>query len=101
LAGFALLGAAHVIHSVTVNTALQVQVDEHYRGRVVSLWMMATLAGLPIGALLAGAAADLTSVRSVMFASAALLTGSCGLLVVRNERLASLDDVHHDLSRSP
>ena len=39
---------------VSCQTAVQVNVDEHYRGRVLSIYVMCFFAGTPIGALVGG-----------------------------------------------
>lgn len=91
LVGFLLLGFAHMLHGVTVNTSVQVQVHEEFRGRVMSVWLMAVLAGLPIGSFIGGFLADATSVRTVIVVFATAL----GLIVtqqaVRTRGLAVLD----------
>ena len=99
LAGFFLLGLAHMLHGVTVNTSIQVQVHEEYRGRVMSVWLMAVLAGLPIGAFIGGLLADVFSIATVMLLYAALLALAVTVQAVRTDRLAPLDlDRPDDLS---
>jgi predicted MFS family arabinose efflux permease len=66
LVGFFLLGITHMLHGVTMSTALQVQVEEEYRGRVMSVWLMAMLGSLPIGAITGGILADAIDIRAVM-----------------------------------
>ena len=91
LAGFCLLGMAHMLHGVTVNTAVQVQVHEAYRGRVMSVWLMAVLAGLPIGAFVGGILADVTDIRWVMVVYAAALATAVGVRTARAGGLSALD----------
>ena len=43
---------------VSCQTAVQVNVDEHYRGRVLSIYVMCFFAGTPIGALVGGIVAE-------------------------------------------
>ena len=45
------IGLAQVLAMVSCQTALQVNVDEHYRGRVLSIYVMCFFAGTPVGAL--------------------------------------------------
>ena len=45
------IGLAQVFAMVSCQTAVQVNVDEHYRGRVLSIYVMCFFAGTPIGAL--------------------------------------------------
>ncbi len=59
------------------NTYIQTHVDEHMRGRVVSFYVMAFLGMQPIGGLLIGSLAHLTSAPLTV-----LTEGLCGLLAV-------------------
>ncbi len=43
------IGLAQVLAMVSCQTALQVNVDEHYRGRVLSIYVMCFFAGTPVG----------------------------------------------------
>ncbi len=85
LIGFAIAGGAHMLHGVTMNTSLQVQADDEYRGRVMSVWLTAVLAGLPIGALVGGALADRVNIQFVVLGSTALLATMVALqMIVRD-----------------
>lgn len=53
---------------------VQLAVPEELRGRVVSIYMVAVRGGGPIGALVAGYVADLTSAPTVLIVNGALLT---------------------------
>lgn len=92
LAGYLLIGMAHMLHNVNLNTALQVQVEEAYRGRVLSVWLMALLAGLPIGALVGGVLADVIGIRAVLVAFACALLAIVGITAARTRGLALLDE---------
>ncbi len=48
------IGLAQSFAMVACQTAVQVNVDEHYRGRVLSVYVMSFFAGTPIGALVGG-----------------------------------------------
>src|SRR4029079_2953805 len=48
------IGLAQSFALVACQTAVQVNVDEHYRGRVLSVYVMSFFAGTPIGALVGG-----------------------------------------------
>ncbi len=91
LAGYFIFGAAHMAHGVTVNSALQVQVDEQYRGRVMSVWLMSVLSGLPLGALLGGFLGDLVSMRFLLLLYGGLLAVFWVATVVRTDGFAGLD----------
>lgn len=85
------VGFAKMLVSTTLNTALQLQVDDAYRGRVLSLYLMGTLSGLPLGTLVLGAVADPFGTRtmSVVAAAAAAVLVAAGL--VRGTGLRALD----------
>ncbi|WP_419926618.1 MFS transporter [Candidatus Poriferisocius sp.] len=91
LLGYFVFGAAHMAHGVTMNSALQVQVDEEYRGRVMSVWLMSVLAGLPIGSLIGGLLGDLVSMRFVLLLFGGLLALFWLITVVRSDGFAGLD----------
>ncbi|MCY4433214.1 MAG: MFS transporter [bacterium] len=91
LVGYFIFGAAHMAHGVTVNSSLQVQVDEQYRGRVISVWMMSVLAGLPIGSLIGGYLGDLVSMRFVLLLFGGLLAVFWATTMARSNGFAGLD----------
>ena len=91
LLGYFVFGAAHMAHGVTMNSALQVQVDEQYRGRVMSVWLMSVLAGLPVGSLIGGFLGDLVSMRFVLVLYGGLLAVFWLVAAVRSNGFAALD----------
>ncbi len=91
LLGYFVFGAAHVAHGVTMNSALQVQVDEQYRGRVLSVWLMSVLSGMPIGSLIGGLLGDLVSMRFVILLFGGLLATFWVITVWRSNGFAGLD----------
>jgi MFS family permease len=54
LAGFLLMGVAHVMVQVSVATSMQIHVSEAFRGRVTSLYLTGILVSVPIGSLIGG-----------------------------------------------
>lgn len=93
LAGYLMMGFAHMWHTVTLTTAVQVQVDETHRGRVMSVWILAIFVGLPIGAIAGGLLADLADIRVVMAAAGTTLLLFTGWSWVRHDRFRLLDMV--------
>jgi predicted MFS family arabinose efflux permease len=89
--GYFVMGMAHMLHGVTVNTALQLQLDEEYRGRVMSVWLVALLGGLPLGSFAGGVLGDLLGMRWVMLGYAVLLAGAISTMA-RGAGFALLDD---------
>ncbi len=67
------IGLAQSFAMVACQTAVQVNVDEHYRGRVLSVYVMSFFAGTPIGALVGGIMASFIGLRATIVASAVLL----------------------------
>jgi predicted MFS family arabinose efflux permease len=51
-------GAGYLAIASTLNTTIQLQVDERVRGKVLSLYVMALTVSVPIGSLLQGWAAE-------------------------------------------
>ena len=89
--GFFVNGMAHLTVAVATNTSLQLQVDDRLRGRVVSIYILGVLGGLPLGALLGGVLADLIGVRPVIVAMGGLMAAYTALTVVRFDRLRAFD----------
>jgi MFS family permease len=75
-----LCGGFRLVAVSASNSRLQMRADDLYRGRVLSLLFLAFGGGFPIGALAAGAAADVVGVQWVT-ALLGLLTVACGALI--------------------
>lgn len=86
------IGLAQSCAMVACQTAVQVNVDEHYRGRVLSVYVMSFFAGTPIGALIGGIVASWIGLRATIVASAALLAGAVIVTIVRYPWLRVLDE---------
>src|SRR5256714_4502090 len=92
LVGLFGIGLAQVFAMVSCQTAVQVNVDEHFRGRVLSIYVMCFFAGTPVGALIGGIAAEWIGLRATIVASAVLLAGAIALMLVRYPGLRVLDE---------
>jgi predicted MFS family arabinose efflux permease len=93
-----LVGGCFLAVISAVNTALQMIVADHVRGRVMGLRVMVFTGTTPIGALLQGFAADhlgprltVTTAGGLLVLAAALLSRGHGRL-----RLDRLDDPHDE-----
>ncbi|MEO5919183.1 MAG: MFS transporter, partial [Candidatus Limnocylindrales bacterium] len=64
------LGASQVAYYSTTNTLIQVRVPPRLRGRVHSLYVLTSIGLLPIGNVVAGAAAEVVGVPEVLAAGA-------------------------------
>tara|TARA_B110000438_G_scaffold119214_1_gene116321 strand:+ start:109 stop:714 length:606 start_codon:yes stop_codon:yes gene_type:complete len=92
--GYLFMGIAHMLHGTTLSTAIQMQVDEAYRGRVMSVFLVAILSGIPIGGLAFGILGDLVGLRWVALAAGmALLGGAIAL-----QRWGQLDMLDRDVA---
>jgi MFS family permease len=86
------MGLAQVLCMVSCSTAIQVNVDEAYRGRASSMFTMSFFAAAPIGALVGGIVGDLLNLRITVVASAALLATCTAIAMIRFGRLRMLDE---------
>ena len=66
LLGFAITGVAHVMVHISCTTALQLYVPEALRGRVTSIYLMAIIISVPIGAQIGGLLGDWMGLSGVV-----------------------------------
>jgi hypothetical protein len=99
LVGFLLAGTAHVCIAVATNTSIQIQVDDAFRGRVLSIYLMGILGGLPAGALLFGLLGEVADLHLVVAGAGVGLLGFLVVALLRFEGFRLLDDAV--LERSP
>jgi len=86
----AVLGASHIATASSLNTVIQLQVEEALRAKVLALYLMTLLAGLPLGAQLQGALADLIGPRVAVGGAGVLLAATAFWWVVTG-RTKALD----------
>jgi MFS family permease len=91
VAAVGVMGVAYLLVAVSLNTAVQAGVSERYRGRVVSIYLMGLLAGLPVGALVEGRLGDLIGLRPTVVASAVAMFAFVVLAVVSFHGLRAID----------
>ncbi len=91
LAGLFLMGGAWVLNAVSLNTSIQSQVSDDYRGRVISLYLMTLMAATPLGALIGGRLGDIVGLRATVVGAGAILLGYGIVAVVRMDRLRAID----------
>lgn len=85
------IGVAHIVTAATLNTAIQLQVEEHMRGKVLSVYLMTLLVSIPFGQFLMASLGDVIGIRwSTAGGAVALLLG--GIWLQRSGRLAHLDN---------
>jgi MFS family permease len=94
LIAMAIIGMAHTTTAIAINTSLQAQVHEEYRGRALSLYLMALFAGSPVGALFQGVLGDTVGRRPSVLIPAALFATWIAVAFVRYHRFRDLDGDH-------
>jgi MFS family permease len=98
---FTMLGIAHVLANLSCQTAVQVNVEESYRARVLAIYLLGFFFGAPIGPLLAGVAAQVVGLRETVVAFG-VAYGICAVLLgwrfrryrPRDEIVPALRDAH-------
>ncbi len=85
------MGAAQVFCMVACNTAIQLNVDEGFRGRASSLFTMSFFAAAPIGALVGGLVGEWAGLRVTMVGAATALGLLATVALVRYRGLRPLD----------
>ena len=86
----AVLGASHIATAATLNTVIQLQVEEALRAKVLALYLVTLLAGLPLGAQLQGFLADVIGPR-IAVGGAGVLLAATALWWVISGRTKVLD----------
>ena len=90
LVGSFMMGAAHLTSASTLNTAIQLQVDEAIRAKVLAVYLTMLTASNPLGQLFLGQLIDRTNPRfAYTLAGAAYIT--IGLWLLAGRRLRGLD----------
>ena len=99
LVALMLVGGCFLAVISAANTALQMIVADHVRGRVLGLRVMVFTGMTPIGALLQGVMADRLGPRVTVTAAGAMLVVAAAVLSRGRGRLrlARLDDPHDEL----
>ncbi len=76
-------GASYLAVAAALNTTLQLQVDEAMRGKVLSSYLMAFTAAIPVGGLVQGTLVDVFGPRPVVATSGFVLVGAATWLLIR------------------
>ncbi len=83
LACVSVVGFCCTMIGINMQSAIQLTVDESYRGRVMSLWMVVGLGASALGALLLGGLTDLFGLSATLISA-----GLIGIVVVVGIRYA-------------
>jgi MFS family permease len=73
----AMFGFAYFAAVTSLSTVLQEEVDDAYRGRIMSLWQLAFAGMVPLGVMAAGPIAEASSIRVVLLYGAVAAVGLC------------------------
>jgi MFS family permease len=90
------MGVSYLLVSVSLNTSIQVRVAETYRGRVLSIYLMGLLAGVPFGALIEGLLADIAGLRATIAGAGVLLIVYTLVVLTRFDAMSPLDQALED-----
>ena len=71
------LGFTGTLSGISLQTAIQIELEDNFRGRVMSLWTMAGISGSAAGAIALGALTDYLG-----FTLAFGLAGSLGIIIL-------------------
>jgi MFS family permease len=84
------MGAAHLTSASTLNTAIQIQVDEERRAKVLSLYLMVLMLSNPVGQLVLGQLIEAIGPRETMLGAGLVMF--VGAIILRlSGRLTALD----------
>lgn len=90
LVGSFMMGAAHLTSASTLNTAIQLQVDEAVRAKVLAVYITMLTASNPLGQLTLGQLIDRTDPRFA-YTVAGIAYVTIGLWLLAGRRLRGLD----------
>jgi len=94
MAGFLALGIGRSLSAVSLNTSIQLQVAEAFRGRVLAVYLMANVSS-PVGTFVLGAVTNAASTRVAAGLGAALTAAYLALSLTAFGALRGLDQ--HEL----
>jgi MFS family permease len=86
------MGIAYLAVSVSLNTAIQARVVESFRGRVLSIYLMGLMAGVPIGALIEGKVAEMVGLRTAIIGAGMVQLVFAGVVAAVGPGFAALDE---------
>ncbi len=91
LVAMACIGVAYLAVASVLNTAIQLAVDDRFRGRVIALYVMVFTGAYPLGSLVQGFATDHFGVRAVVGVAGAALLAYAAVLAARPLTVETLD----------
>jgi MFS family permease len=91
LAAMTVIGVGYLAVASSLNTSIQLAVDDRFRGRVLALYVMVFTGAYPLGSLLQGIATDHFGVRAVVGTAGAVMLGYAALLASKPAVVAVFD----------
>jgi MFS family permease len=88
--GLAVLGGCQVAYYATTNTLIQLLVPVRLRGRVMSLYILASTGLTPLGNVVVGPIADRIGVQATLAGCALITIGVCCVVAIRSPGLRQL-----------
>jgi predicted MFS family arabinose efflux permease len=85
-------GGAYLAIASTLNTTIQLQVDETMRGKVIALYIMLLTSALPLGTLAQGVLVDVIGPRTTVAGAGALFLVVCLWLRLGTSLVGHMDD---------
>jgi MFS family permease len=101
LVALAVTGAGYLAIASTLNTTVQVQVDDALRGKVLSLYLMMLTLSMPVGALAQGWLTDVVGPRTTVAGAGVAFLAVVGLGVFGSGMADRLDDERVEAARWP
>ncbi len=92
IVGLLLCGGAYLAIASTLNTTLQLQVDELMRGKVIAAYIMFLTLAIPLGTLAQGALADVIGARATVASAGALFLAATWWLRLGTGYVRAMDD---------
>jgi len=91
LVAMMIMGAAHIASASTLNTAIQLQVDERVRAKVLSVYLTSLLLASPVGQLALGQFIEHFGVRRSFGGAAGAMLAAAAILILSG-RMSGLDE---------
>jgi MFS family permease len=95
----ALFGLGYTLLTTSLQTSVQLHVEDRYRARTMSIYTSSQMLGVPLGALVLGELATVLDLRVVLVGAGALLCSYLAYVAVRYNRLRLLDGAIPGLGR--
>ena len=83
------LGYAGTLSGISLQTAIQADLDDDLRGRVMRLWVMVGIGGAAIGAIALGFLVDPVGFSLALCSAGGLACFVLGLFLIRLSRMAT------------